>query len=127
MPILIYFVVLSFVKDLAARYPTLTFGHAYPGFVRTNIGVSQTTPLWMKVGWKVASGLLYPFSVSARECGEYLLYGVLETMKTRGAYRINNVGVDIDADKKKGGKEWQASEEDRKALREHTIEVTKVK
>ncbi|KAF5353696.1 hypothetical protein D9758_008687 [Tetrapyrgos nigripes] len=115
------------VEEFAERYPTLTFGHAFPGIVRTSIASSPTLSPWMKIGMKTAMGLLYPLSVSQRECGEYLLHGLLTTMKTPGAYRISNVGADYDSDKKKNGKEWRASEEDRKALWEHTVEVTKVK
>ncbi|KAF5353746.1 hypothetical protein D9758_008693 [Tetrapyrgos nigripes] len=115
------------IEEFAVRYPALTFGHAYPGIVRTGYGVSANSPLWWKIGYKAATGIIYPFMVSPKDCSEYLLHGVLETMKSPGAYRISNVGVDIDLEMKKKGKEWRALEEDRKALWEHTVEVTKMK
>jgi len=75
----------------------------------------------MKVSTKLVVGLTYPFTVSIRQCGEYLLHGMLDTMKTPGAWRINNDGSDI------GKTRYFGSEEDRKAVWEHTVEVTKVK
>ncbi|THU85156.1 hypothetical protein K435DRAFT_926267 [Dendrothele bispora CBS 962.96] len=109
------------LEGFAARNPTLTFGHAYPGFVRTNLGNAKDSPLWMKASVKLVVALTYPLSVSVRDCGEYLLHGVLETMKTPGAWRITNDGSDL------GKKKYYGPDEDRKALWEHTVEVTKVK
>ncbi|THU97577.1 NAD(P)-binding protein [Dendrothele bispora CBS 962.96] len=108
------------LEGFAARNPTLTFGHAYPGGVRTNLGNAKDSPLWMKASMKLALGLAYPFTVSVRDCGEYLLHGIVNTMNHPGAWRITNDGSDL------GKKNYYGSDEDRKALWEHTVQVTKV-
>jgi len=75
----------------------------------------------MKASTKAIMGLVYPFTVSVRDCGEYLLYGILDTMGTPGAWRITNDGSDL------GKKNYYGSEQERELLWKHTVEVTKIK
>lgn len=40
----------SFAKELASRYPKLSFTHAYPGFVNTNIG--SNFPFYLRIPYR---------------------------------------------------------------------------
>ncbi|THU85842.1 NAD(P)-binding protein [Dendrothele bispora CBS 962.96] len=83
------------LEGFAARNPTLTFGHAYPGAVRSNLGNAKDSPLWMKASMKLVMDSPILFTVSVRDCGEYLLNGIVNTMNHPGAWRITNDGSDF--------------------------------
>lgn len=60
----------------------------------------------------VATGLLYPFLTSPRDCGDYLLHGMVTTSSSPGAFRVGSAGEDL------GMPEY--GEQERTALWEHT-------
>jgi hypothetical protein len=103
-------------KEFSAQHPNLAFVHSLPGNVRG--------PIW-KVSnhWALSPvnglifALLYPFSVSLKVCGEYMWYGVMQSGD--GYSRRGPKGEDI------GNKNNFSTEEVRKRLWEHTVEVTK--
>jgi len=105
------------VEEFASRYPQLTFAHGYPGVVRTSLMSSSDSPL-LRASSYILPALVYPFSTSLQETGEYLLHGLLN--HTTGAFRVGSRGEDI------GMKRYFGSEEARKRLWEHTVKATQV-
>jgi hypothetical protein len=78
---------------------------------------SSSTPMLRLVS-SVVVPLLYPFSTSYRESGEYMLHGLLNS--TKGAFAVGSKG------ESKGITGYLGSEEARKKLWEHTVETTRV-
>jgi len=103
------------IEDFAAQYPEVAFTHAYPGVVRTPLTRARHWAL--KPFNPLFQVLLYPFSISQDDCAEWMLYALLDGKK--GAFRRDEKGDDI------GKKSLYTSEEARKKLWEHTLEVTK--
>ncbi|KAG6917686.1 hypothetical protein DXG01_001661 [Tephrocybe rancida] len=106
------------LQDYAAKYPTLTFVHSCPGYVRTSL-MSSSDSTWLKVAAPVAMQLVRPFFTSYQDSGEYMLHGLLSSGK--GFFRVGSKGEDI------GMKKYFGSEEARKRLWQHTMEATEVK
>ncbi|TEB21237.1 hypothetical protein FA13DRAFT_1742246 [Coprinellus micaceus] len=107
------------VESFAERNPDITFAHAYPGIVRTNILSSSRTP-WLRVLNPLMTVLGPLLTVTIEECGTYLWHGLLANAKEPGAYRIDNNGdvireVQYSGDKEVAEKLWQ-----------HTVEATRV-
>jgi hypothetical protein len=102
-------------QEFAARNPSLTFAHAYPGAVRTSILTSSESPI-MRAASYIIPVLAYPISMSQEDSGEYLLHGLLNS--TKGAPKIGARGEDI------GMKRYFVSGEARKRLWEHTLKAT---
>lgn len=98
------------VMELANRYPSLTFTHAYPGAVRTNLFSSARTA-WLRWMGPVVVGLTYPFLTTPRDCGDYMLHGM--TSYGPGAFRTGSKGEDLGMP--------AYSEQERRALWEHTM------
>ncbi|KIJ47103.1 hypothetical protein M422DRAFT_74863 [Sphaerobolus stellatus SS14] len=82
--------------DLALRYvgvairnPSITFFHADPGIVLTNLANNSLSPL-LSIFAPIISVVMYPFSMSPAESGEHLLYGMLahpnESVSSKGQY-----------------------------------------
>ncbi|MCJ1398713.1 hypothetical protein MMC11_001914 [Xylographa trunciseda] len=65
------------MEELAATNPCTTFIHAYPGFVKTNIGRDLGSV--MKFAAEGLAVLLVPFSVPLGESGERHLYAATST------------------------------------------------
>ncbi|KAJ3797417.1 NAD(P)-binding protein [Lentinula aff. detonsa] len=108
------------IEEYASRYPSLSFIHAYPGWVRTNIGSASPSPI-IRVATKLATSRLSPLSYLATtqdDAGEYLLHGLLNTVSSPGAWRIGEHGDDI------GKTRYFGDEESRKKLWEHTVQAT---
>jgi hypothetical protein len=91
----------------------MSFGHAYPGAVRTNLFSSSNS---VAIRWAVPLlfGALYPFTFSVTESGENLLYGMLNLPEGWGGVGPKGEAVKIPV----------ATEEARKALWEHSASVT---
>ncbi|KAG6810407.1 hypothetical protein H0H92_011995 [Tricholoma furcatifolium] len=100
------------LQDYAAKYPSLTFAHAYPGFVRTSLATSSDSTL-LKIAYPILMPLAYPFSTSARDTGDYMLHGLLSNKA--GFFRVGSRGEDL------GMYRYFGSEEARKKLWEHTV------
>ncbi|PPQ88961.1 hypothetical protein CVT25_005060 [Psilocybe cyanescens] len=105
------------IEAFSERNPGITFSHAFPGGVSTNLMSSARTP-WLRAIAPVANVIAKPFSVTQDECAEYLWSGLLNT--TAGTYRMGSKGEDI------GKKGYYGNEELRQKLWEHTIEATNV-
>ncbi|KAJ7592622.1 hypothetical protein C8J56DRAFT_1002807 [Mycena floridula] len=88
------------VQEIASRHPKITAMHTYPGGVRTNLGASAHT-WYIRAAWKAFMPLLYPFTSSVEECGEYLFHGLLN--HTGGYWRIGSRGEDLGKREYKAG------------------------
>ncbi|KAF7341192.1 hypothetical protein MVEN_01854200 [Mycena venus] len=106
------------VNDLAARYPGLSFIHAYPGGVATNLLKASDTRL-LRISNTILMPLLSPFTYSVETSGEHQLYGLLKAGP--GAVRSNDKGDDIGLTKA-----YYGSPEAMARLWKHTEEATKV-
>ncbi|KAF5370546.1 hypothetical protein D9757_010138 [Collybiopsis confluens] len=107
------------LEGFAARHPTVTFAHANPGPVNTNILSSAEMSSVTKTLISVAMSALSFFITSKEDCGEYMFNGVLNTAKTPGvAWRISSQGEDL------AKKRYYGTESERKRLWEHSIEAT---
>lgn len=105
------------MQEFASGNPALTFIHAYPGAVRTSLMASSDTK-WIRASSPLAFGLLYPFTTSLQETGEYMLHGLLN--RKEGFWRVGSRAEDL------GMKNYFGSEEARKKLWEHTVKATTV-
>jgi hypothetical protein len=63
-------------QDLAARHTALTFIHAHPGAVASNLLKSSNTAL-VRAAHTFFSPLLSPFIYSVQSAGEHQLYALL--------------------------------------------------
>lgn len=109
-----------FIQEYAAQYPSISFIHACPGFVQTNLG-STSSSFLERTSNKLLNSCLSPFSyyaTSKEDVGEYLLNGLLHTVSRSGAWRIGECGQDI------GKIKYFSDEESQKKLWEHTVGVT---
>ncbi|KAE9394643.1 NAD(P)-binding protein [Gymnopus androsaceus JB14] len=108
------------MEEYASRYPSLTFCHAYPGTVRTNLGSASPSSI-IRIASTIATSRFSPLSylaTSQEAAGEYLLNGLLNTASRPGAWRIDNHGNDI------GKTRYFGDEESRKKLWEHSAGAT---
>ena len=112
-------------QSFAQKYPSLTFIHAYPGFVRTGLG-SASPSTTLRLLTPVALGLFRPLSVSQNDCGDYMWYAVSHTIRDgssnttagkAGAFRTGSHGEDL------GRKGYYGTEEARRRVWEHTVET----
>ena len=112
-----HFFHVSSLQELAAQNPGISFAHAWPGTVRTNLGSSiESTPI--RLALKLMLLLSYPVSNSYAESGEYMLYGILTASKRAGWSRYDEDGTTL------SGNEYIATEEERKRLWAHAVEET---
>jgi hypothetical protein len=95
----------------------MAFIHIHPGSVRTPI-------LWIKMHWMLTPiaailySLMYLASNPPEVCAEYMWHGIFGSRK--GSFRKREKGNDI------GKQAYYGSEEAKKLLWDHTVEVTKV-
>ncbi|KIK64372.1 hypothetical protein GYMLUDRAFT_71305 [Collybiopsis luxurians FD-317 M1] len=106
------------MEELSARHPTVTFAHAHPGAVRTNLLSSAEMSALTKKAISLSATLFGFLFTSKESCGEYMLHGVLDVAKSPGAWRIGSRGEDL------AKKRYYGSEAERKKLWEHTAEAT---
>jgi hypothetical protein len=97
----------------------MTFTHIFPGIVRTPLFYPSATSYLLRLLYPLWYILSYFFSFSPRESGEYHLYALMAGEK--GSFRRGPKGEML-----KKGKGYYGTEEGRKKLWEHTVEVTKV-
>ncbi|KAF8635266.1 hypothetical protein AX15_000489 [Amanita polypyramis BW_CC] len=113
------------MEEFALRNPSISFIHAYPGFVRTPI-MAKSDSTFMRISSKIAIGLLYPFTVSPDQCAEYMWHNVFSSSLSegsagiKGAWRRGSGGEDL------GTKYYFGDESQRKKLWEHTWEAVDV-
>ncbi|KAJ7907575.1 hypothetical protein B0H13DRAFT_2662362 [Mycena leptocephala] len=107
----------DWTSDLAARQPALTFIHAHPGVVASNLYKSSNMPL-VRAANTFLAPLLAPFIYSVQSAGEHQLYALLKTGP--GAVRTGPKGDDIGLTKGYFG-----SKEAMERLWAHTEEATK--
>lgn len=77
------------IEAFAERHPDLTFIHAFPGMVRTNILAASSTPL-LKASSGILSLLTYPLSTAPEDCAEYMWHASLNHSKD--AFRTGSKG-----------------------------------
>ncbi|KAF9072596.1 hypothetical protein BDP27DRAFT_1217296 [Rhodocollybia butyracea] len=108
------------LDGFALHYPSLSLIHSYPGVVRTPIGSNSSSFFIRVLSFLTNSRFspLYYLALSAEECGEYQLNGILYTASTPGPWRIGSDGTDM------GKKGYFGSDEARDKLWDHTLEVT---
>ncbi|KAJ4472974.1 NAD(P)-binding protein [Lentinula aciculospora] len=104
------------LQEFAARNPSTTFIHAYPGPVRSALADNLEWPLFIFI-FKIVFELSFPFTHS--ESGEYIVHGMLTTLKRPGVWSLNMWGEKISE-----GKIVVAKEEERKLLWEHSLKET---
>ncbi|KAI0366139.1 NAD(P)-binding protein [Pilatotrama ljubarskyi] len=100
------------MESYAEQNPGISFIHIHPGFVRTPL-LSTSHPILRFLN-PLTYALAYPFSTAPEDCAEHMLYGLLQSGP--GLSRRNPKGDDI------GKKGWHGSEEEKKAVWEHTKE-----
>ena len=86
-------------EELAKQNPTVSFIHAFPGFVKT--GFFKESGMAMRVFGNVATTVLKPWSLSIDESGERHLY--LSTSNIYPAADGNGQGVELGGEKVKAG------------------------
>ncbi|TRM70626.1 hypothetical protein BD626DRAFT_449242 [Schizophyllum amplum] len=104
------------MQDFAARHPGIAFIHSYPGAVRSSI-IKKSNSYLVKAAAYAFWPLLRLTTVSEEECGAYMTHALLHAQP--GFARVNNHGDDI------GLTKYFGTEEQRKKLWAHTVEVTK--
>ncbi|KAF8066499.1 NAD(P)-binding protein [Lyophyllum atratum] len=104
-------------QEFAARNPGISFIHAYPGAVRTSLMASSDSK-WISASSPIVLGLLYPFTTSLQETGDYMLHGLLNSKP--GFLRLGSRSEDL------GMKNYFGTDEARKLLWEHSIKTTQV-
>ncbi|KAJ4475533.1 hypothetical protein J3R30DRAFT_3294682 [Lentinula aciculospora] len=109
------------LEEFASLHPVITFVHAYPGAVRTNLFSSAETSVITKKAMGLPMAMLGFLLTSKEDCGEFMLNGILNVATAPGAWRISSHGEDI------AKKRYYGSEEERKKLWEHTVEATREK
>ncbi|KAF9026822.1 NAD(P)-binding protein [Hymenopellis radicata] len=108
------------VEEFAKQNPGIGFMHIYPGFVDTP-AIDDIFTWWpMRLLAPLVWLQMYFFGVSAEECAEYMLYALLDKSKEGGWSRRDNHGNDI------GSQYYSISEEDKKAVWEHSVVETDV-
>ncbi|KAJ3810251.1 NAD(P)-binding protein [Lentinula lateritia] len=108
------------MDGFASHFPSVSFIHCYPGYVRTPIGSNSPSFLIRTLSLITNSSFspLRYLTISPEDCGEYQLYGILYTASTPGAWRIGKSGNDI------GKKGYYGDDNTRDVLWEYTLEVT---
>ncbi|KII87968.1 hypothetical protein PLICRDRAFT_176717 [Plicaturopsis crispa FD-325 SS-3] len=104
------------VEEFAARHPDIAFTHAYPGAVRTSL-INPTSGIMKYTLAPVLIVLVYPFSLSLQESGEYMLRGLLSSEK--GANYKGPKAEDVIRNS-------SSTPETRQKLWDHTLETTSV-
>ncbi|CAE6533301.1 hypothetical protein RSOLAG22IIIB_05546 [Rhizoctonia solani] len=99
------------VEDFAAQHPDMAFIHAFPGVVRTPMltGFHWSMKLFMPV--------INLFSVSPAECGQWMLYSLLDPRFAKGPFFLNNHAEDVGPNK-------HSTPALRKLVWEHTLKRT---
>ncbi|KAJ3756285.1 NAD(P)-binding protein [Lentinula raphanica] len=108
------------MDGFAFHYPSITFIHCNPGWVRTPLGSGSSSLLFRIWSFLVNSpwSPLSYFPYSPEDCAENQLYGMLFTASKPSSWRIGQRGNDL------GKQGYFGDEVARDVLWEHTLEVT---
>ncbi|EAU89862.1 hypothetical protein CC1G_07014 [Coprinopsis cinerea okayama7 len=104
------------MEEFSNRNPGLTFIHAQPGGVKTNIA-NNSPSLLVRLAGKIGLFFVAPFLSTSEQCAHYMWKAIFN--HAGGAFRTNPKGADI------GKWRYFGNEEQRKKLWEHTIEMTR--
>ncbi|KAJ2922947.1 hypothetical protein H1R20_g14150, partial [Candolleomyces eurysporus] len=106
------------VQGFAEREPDIAFTHIYPGFVDT--GMMRPKGPIARFFMLLARPFIRAFATTPKNCAEYMIYAFLDADK--GMYRRGQKGDDI------GLRSFPAAtEEQKKAFWEHSVEAVKGK
>jgi hypothetical protein len=105
------------LQAFAERHPKISFIHAHPGFVKTNLLSGSTSPL-LRVAGPITK--LIPMGKTPLECGAFMWQGLLKAPQG-GSMRMGENGEDV------GLKNYQGTADARQRLWEHTVAVTETK
>jgi hypothetical protein len=78
--------------------------------------LSSSESLLVRLFGPLLQLLFWPLSVSEKQCGDYMLYGLFKFQK--GAWRMTSKGDDL------AKRKYYGTEEGKEKLWEHTIEAT---
>ncbi|KIK63310.1 hypothetical protein GYMLUDRAFT_41013 [Collybiopsis luxurians FD-317 M1] len=107
------------LQELAVRHRSLTFIHAGPGVVKT--GLVSKASLHTRVFHQLLY-FFYPWTKSYSESGEFMLRALWATADRPGVWSVDEYGNELPK-----GTIHVATEDERRKLWEHTVEVTTVK
>ncbi|KAJ3417445.1 hypothetical protein HDV05_003309 [Chytridiales sp. JEL 0842] len=74
------------VESFHKLHPSVSFIHAYPGVVNTNLG--RNLPFYFRGPLK----LMMSFVMSPADCGEFMTYSLLDSKFKKGWYLVNEKG-----------------------------------
>ncbi|KAJ4492496.1 hypothetical protein C8R41DRAFT_919799 [Lentinula lateritia] len=106
------------LQEFAARNPSITFIHAYPGPVRSALADNLQSPLFLFI-FRIVFEFSFPFTFL--ESGDYMMHAMITTARRPGVWSIDMFG-----EKMSEGKIVVATEDERKMLWEHSVEETRV-
>lgn len=70
----------TYILELAQRFPNISFTHVFPGFVASGFGREMPLPMrWLGAAMQV-------FARSGDDCGEYMMYALLDPAAKSGAH-----------------------------------------
>ncbi|KAI5890555.1 NAD(P)-binding protein [Schizophyllum commune H4-8] len=104
------------VEKFAELHPEVSFVHAYPGIVKTDL-LSNASSGMLKALHCIMDPFITLIGNTAEDCAELMWYAVYQSGP--GFARINPKGEDI------GMKEYYGSEEAKELVWEHSLEVTR--
>ncbi|PFH49858.1 hypothetical protein AMATHDRAFT_146712 [Amanita thiersii Skay4041] len=114
------------MEEFALRNPSISFIHAYPGFVRTPIMKSSDSALLRTLATPTI-GLLYPFTTGVEDCAEYMWHALFNSsargpgsVGIKNAYRTGSRGENLER------KRYYGDETQRRKLWEHTWQAVQV-
>ncbi|XP_006456299.1 hypothetical protein AGABI2DRAFT_180977 [Agaricus bisporus var. bisporus H97] len=104
------------VDEFASRHPGLTFIHAYPGFVRTNL-LSSSDSSALQIAGPVLNYLLSPLMLRPNRCATRMWAGVFN--HTGGAHQLSSLGRGLETP-------FHGTLDQRQKLWAHTAQITGV-
>jgi len=105
-----------FALEAAARHPTVSFTHIFPGIVKTDFGTAGL-PFVLKQVTNLLSSLI---AISTKECADFMFYALTDPGAATGGWSKNNHAEPVPSNK-------YATEEARTKVWEYSAEVTAVK
>ncbi|KAL1695579.1 hypothetical protein GGG16DRAFT_45184 [Schizophyllum commune] len=104
------------VEKFAELHPTISFVHAYPGIVKTDLLSNASSPV-LKALHCIMDPFITLIGNTAENCAELMWYAMYQSGP--GFARINPKGENI------GMNEYYGSEEAKELVWEHSLEVTR--
>ncbi|KAH7096272.1 NAD(P)-binding protein [Auriculariales sp. MPI-PUGE-AT-0066] len=103
-----------YTLEFAQRHPTVAFTHIYPGMVRTKLSSGMAWPF----NWIIGT-LEYFFGTSKEDCGQFMMYAILDDTATSGAHFKNNHAEAVSQSK------WSQDPVARGAVWKHLVEKSR--